>query len=51
MHIEREMGLIINRKKFARIKRKFNLKTKTRRKNRLRMFVKINMNTIHFLIY
>lgn len=42
MLIERESGLIMNRKKIARIKRKFKLETKIRRKNKYRQFLKKN---------
>jgi putative transposase len=40
MVIEREEGLIFNRKKIARIKRKFGLFTQIRRKNKYRLFAK-----------
>jgi putative transposase len=40
MHIERSEGLIINHKKIARIKIKYNLKTKIRRKNKYKYFAK-----------
>jgi transposase InsO family protein len=40
MHIERETGLIFNKKKIARIKRKFNLETVIRRKSKYRLFKK-----------
>ena len=42
MLIERDSGIIFNNKKIARIKRKFNLKTKIRRKNKFRLFIKKN---------
>jgi len=42
MLIERDSGLIMNKKKIARIKRKFKLKTKIRRKNKYRLFAKKN---------
>lgn len=42
MLIERDSGLIMNKKKIARIKRKFNLVTKIRRKNKSRVFNKKN---------
>ncbi|MFT6633226.1 MAG: transposase InsO family protein [Bacteriovoracaceae bacterium] len=38
MHIERETGLVFNKKKIARIKRKFNLQTVIRRRNKYRVF-------------
>jgi putative transposase len=40
MHIERSEGLIINHKKIARIKIKYNLETKIRRKNKYKYFAK-----------
>lgn len=40
MHIERDTGLIFNKKKIARIKRKFNLETVIRRKNKYKVFAK-----------
>jgi putative transposase len=40
MHIERETGLVFNRKKIARIKKKFNLQTLIRRRNKYRVFAK-----------
>lgn len=40
MHIERETGLVFNKKKIARIKRKFNLTTVIRRRNKYRSFAK-----------
>jgi putative transposase len=42
MLIERDSGLILNKKKITRIMRKFNLKTKIRRKNKYRIFAKKN---------
>lgn len=40
MHIEREIGIIFNNKKIARIKKKFNLETVIRRRNKYRAFAK-----------
>lgn len=42
MLVERQHGLVMNEKKIARIKRKYCLITKIRRKNNLRMFAKKN---------
>tara|TARA_B110000027_G_C16083309_1_gene284705 strand:- start:153 stop:956 length:804 start_codon:yes stop_codon:yes gene_type:complete len=42
MLIERDTGLVINHKKIARIKRKFRLVTRIRRKNKFRLFIKKN---------
>jgi len=42
MMIEREYGLIMNHKKIARIKRKYGLVTKIRRKNKYKFFAKKN---------
>lgn len=42
MVIERSEGLIINEKKIARIKRKYKLETKIRRKNNYKSFAKNN---------
>jgi len=40
MLIESDSGIILNKKKIARIKRKYNLVTKIRRKNKYRLFIK-----------
>ncbi len=40
MLIENETGIVMNKKKIARIKKKFGLVTKIRRKNKLREFAK-----------
>jgi transposase InsO family protein len=40
MLIEREFDLVFNHKKIARIKRKYQLETKIRRKNKYRQFIK-----------
>ena len=42
MVIERSEGLVINEKKIARIKRKYKLETKIRRKNKYKAFAKKN---------
>lgn len=42
MLIERDSGLIMNHKKIARIKKKYKLETKIRRRNKFRIFVKKN---------
>lgn len=40
MHIEREIGIVFNNKKISRIKKKFNLETVIRRRNKYRAFAK-----------
>ena len=42
MILERDHQVLMNKKKIARIKRKFNLHTKIRRKNKYKLFVKKN---------
>lgn len=42
MLIERDTGVIMNRKKIARIKKKYKLETKIRRKNKYKAFVRKN---------